>query len=135
MSFPITLFLFPITLIHINHQPSLPHLPDWLGFLINWLGKHLTHCVLILPSGMHILKEHPLPPVIESRHYASVLLFQDISVSFRKWMRWKFPNQYALVTLILTVHWHNNLLLLKIMNWDNNWIPPFLTTDVEGLTC
>ena len=42
---------------------SLPHLPKWLGFVLIWLGKHLTHCVLISSLGIYILKESPLPPI------------------------------------------------------------------------
>jgi len=46
-TFPITCFPFPTTLICNSHQSSLPHLPDWLRFVINWSDQHLNHCFLI----------------------------------------------------------------------------------------
>ena len=45
--FHITCFLFSATLIHSSHWPPLPHLPDWLKFVINWWDKHLNRCFLI----------------------------------------------------------------------------------------
>ena len=58
-TFPIACFPFPITLIHNSRWPPLPHLPDWLGFVTNWLDQHLNHCFLISTSGIHTLKEPP----------------------------------------------------------------------------
>ena len=34
----------------------LPHLPEWLGFVINWSNQHLNRCFLNLTSGIHISK-------------------------------------------------------------------------------
>ena len=48
--FPIlTIALFPlsITLICNSRRPLLPHLPDWLRFVIKWLDQHLKRCFLI----------------------------------------------------------------------------------------
>ena len=43
------------------HLSSLSHLPKWLGFVINWSGKHLTHCVLISLSGIYTHKRTSSP--------------------------------------------------------------------------
>ena len=33
---------------YLFNRPSLlPHLPEWLGFVINWSGQHLNYCFLI----------------------------------------------------------------------------------------
>jgi len=70
--FPITHFPFPIILIHHNHQPSLPHLPDWLEFVINRSEQYFNHCFLISLSGVYILKEQP--SCIMTPHWDDILL-------------------------------------------------------------
>ena len=56
--------LLPIkTPSYLFYCPSpLPHLPEWLGFVINSSDQHLNHCFLI-SRRVHIFKEPPLPPI------------------------------------------------------------------------
>jgi len=77
--FSIAIFLFSTTLIRNSHQTPLPHLSDWLRFVIIWLDQHWNLCFLISCQVYIYIKEPPLPPInwSETIGYNKIVMWQS----------------------------------------------------------
>jgi len=105
--FSITCFPFPISLICNSVHPPLPHLPDWLRFVINWLAQHLNCCCLI-SRQVYIYQRTSSP---------SDKLEQDKSKN-SIWTTWLVLWNSA-ICLKINVITHVGNGIIRLLSWNN----------------